>query len=160
MYLMPHIHLCVVRLKIIYSRRAYVEGDFMVNKGFLHGRLTADPELRTVKNNKNLVSSTLAVQGVGKDAKTDFIPIVAWDNTAELIAKHCKKGSELVVEYHLYPHYSKDKKDNTHFSLDVVVDSFDFCGSKGSAKASDSSADDAADEEGQNVVDDELEPYN
>ena len=59
------------------------------------GRLTSDPELKNV-NGKSLVNFTLAVQET-KD-KAHFLGFTAWEKTADLISKYCKKGNKIAVE--------------------------------------------------------------
>ena len=59
----------------------------MLNKIFIMGRLTRDPELRRTQNGTAVTSFTLAVDRDFKNADgtkdTDFIDVVAWRTTAE-----------------------------------------------------------------------------
>lgn len=102
----------------------------MMNNVNLHGRLTATPELKTTTNNKKVVSFRLAVDRNGKNNGTDFISVVAWDGTAEFIAKHFEKGQQMLVEGKLRTHSIPDKNDasKNHTVMDVVVDQVYFCG--------------------------------
>ena len=63
----------------------------MMNKVFLIGRLTRDPELRYTGSNKAVCQITVAVNrgfgGQNSNAETDFINVVLWDKTAENVAK-------------------------------------------------------------------------
>ncbi len=104
----------------------------MLNNVNLHGRLTATPELKTTNNDKKVVSFRLAVDRNGKNAGTDFINVVAWDNTAEFIARHFEKGQQMIVEAHLRTHSIPDKNDasKNRTVMDVVVDQVYFCGPK------------------------------
>lgn len=62
----------------------------------LVGRLTRDPEIKEIGNNKNSVCNfTLAIRRNADDA--DFIDCTAWNKTAELICNYCKKGGYLAV---------------------------------------------------------------
>lgn len=72
------------------------------NKVILVGRLTAQPEMRYTQSAKPVTSFTLAVsrnrRSDGKDAETDFIPIVAWQRLAEICAQYLGKGSLVIIE--------------------------------------------------------------
>ena len=62
----------------------------MLNKIFLMGRLTRDPELRRTQTGTPVASFSLAVDRDFKDRETgerkaDFINIVAWRQTAEFV---------------------------------------------------------------------------
>lgn len=102
----------------------------MLNVVTLHGRLGADPELKTTRNNKKTVSFTLFVDRNGKDVPADRISIVAWDKTAENICKHFKKGQQIIVKGSLRTRTYTDKVNKSHLVTEVLVDSYDFCGSK------------------------------
>lgn len=60
------------------------------------GRLTKDPELRTVgDNNTPVCNFTAAINrrfSKGGENKADFINCVAWRSTAEFICKYFKQG--------------------------------------------------------------------
>ena len=66
-----------------------------MNKVFLLGRLTKDPELKTTPKGLQIARFTLAVDGINK---TDFINCVAFAKTAELLQKYVKQGQRLAVE--------------------------------------------------------------
>lgn len=72
-----------------------------MNKVFLIGNLTKNPELSTTNNGKSLCRFTLAVQR--KFANTqgvreaDFLTITVWGATADNCAKYLKKGSKAAV---------------------------------------------------------------
>ncbi len=63
----------------------------MLNVVVLTGRLVADPELRHTSSDIAVTSFTIAVNRrfarPGEERQTDFIDIVAWRNTAEIICK-------------------------------------------------------------------------
>jgi single-strand DNA-binding protein len=100
-----------------------------MNKVILKGRMARDPEMRYTTTGKAIASFTLAVNGYGKDAKAEFIPCVAWEKTAELIGNNCVKGSEILVEGRLQVR-SYDKNGEKRYVTEVIVTTFEFCGSK------------------------------
>ena len=104
-----------------------------MNRVVLVGRLTKDPELRTTTSGLSQTRFTLAVNrrvaGPDGQRKADFIPCVAWGQTAETIAKYLKKGRELAVEGRIQTG-SYDAQDGTkRYTTDVVVENFTFIGS-------------------------------
>ena len=100
-----------------------------MNKVFLKGRLTNEPELRQTPNGVSVSKFTIAVNRRFDREKTDFINCEAWRNTAEFISKFFCKGKEIAVVGEL--HIDKSEKDGkTNYFTNVVVDEAEFCGSK------------------------------
>lgn len=100
-----------------------------MNKVFLKGRLTNDPELRQTPNGVSVSKFTIAVNRRFDREKTDFINCEAWRNTAEFIAKYFTKGKEIALIGEL--HIDKSEKDGkTNYFTNVVVDEAEFCGNK------------------------------
>lgn len=100
-----------------------------MNKVFLKGRLTNDPELRQTPNGVSVSKFTIAVNRRFDREKTDFINCEAWRNTAEFISKFFCKGKEIAVVGEL--HIDKSEKDGkTNYFTNVVVDEVEFCGNK------------------------------
>ena len=106
----------------------------MLNKIFLMGRLTRDPELRRTGSGLAVASFSLAVDRDFKsqsgEKETDFIDIVAWRNTAEFASKYFTKGRMAVVEGRLQIRDWTDKEGNKRRSSEVVADSIYFGDSK------------------------------
>lgn len=102
----------------------------MLNKIFIMGRLTADPELRRTNNGAAVTSLTLAVDRDFKNADgtkdTDFISVVAWRNQAEFLAKYFTKGRMAVVEGRLQMRDWTDKDGNKRRNAEVIADNVYF----------------------------------
>ena len=99
-----------------------------MNHVILSGRLTKDPEIRYTSNNKAVASLTLAVDdGKDKDGerKTQYIPCVAWEKTAELIDKHFLKGDPLTVIGKISVR-SYEKDGQKKYVTEVVVNGIEF----------------------------------
>ena len=68
----------------------------MLNKIFIMGRLTRDPELRRTQSGTPVTSFSLAVDRDFKsqsgEKETDFIDVVAWRQTAEFVARYFTRG--------------------------------------------------------------------
>ena len=106
----------------------------MLNKVFIMGRLTRDPELRRTQSGTAVTSFSLAVDRDFKsqsgEKETDFIDVVAWRSTAEFVAKYFTKGRMAVVEGRLQIRDWKDKDGNNRRSAEVVADNIYFGDSK------------------------------
>lgn len=106
----------------------------MLNKIFLMGRLTRDPELRRTGSGTAVTSFSLAVDRDFKsqsgEKETDFIDIVAWRNTAEFVSKYFTKGRMAVVEGRLQLRDWTDRDGNKRRSAEVVADNVYFGDSK------------------------------
>lgn len=106
----------------------------MLNKCFIMGRLTRDPELRRTQSGTAVTSFSLAVDRDFKEQNgerlTDFIDVVAWRATAEFVAKHFTKGRMAVVEGRLQMRPWTDRDGNKRIAAEVVADNVYFGDSK------------------------------
>ena len=105
----------------------------MLNKCFLLGRLTKDPEIRRTNGGTAVTSFTLAVDRDFKtngEKDTDFIDVVAWRNTAEFVSKYFSKGRMAIVEGRLQIRDWTDKNGNKRRTAEVVADNVYFGDSK------------------------------
>ncbi len=105
-----------------------------MNKVILTGRLTRDPESRMTQSNMEVARFSIAAQGdfVNKNGERDveFINCVAFNRTATTINKFCKKGSLIGIQGRIR-NSSYDAQDGSkRYTTDVVVDQFEFLGSK------------------------------
>ena len=106
----------------------------MLNKIFVMGRLTKNPELRRTGSGTPVASFTLAVdrdfKSQGGEKETDFIDIVAWRSTAEFVSKFFSKGRMAVVEGRLQIRDWTDKDGNKRKNAEIVADNVYFGDSK------------------------------
>lgn len=102
------------------------------------GRLTRDPNVKYTQSGKAYASFTLAIdrRKSGDDKQqTDFISCVAWEKTAEVISQYVSKGQKIAVEGRIQTRsYEKDGRKN--YVTEVVVQSMEFCDSKGGGTSS------------------------
>ena len=106
-----------------------------MNKVQLLGRLTRDPEVRYTQTNNTLVASfNLAVNRrfakEGEERQADFINIVAWNKTGELVSKYFKKGQQIVVVGRLQTRNYEDDKGIKHYVTEVIAEEVYFAGNK------------------------------
>nr|DAY52821.1 MAG TPA: Single strand binding protein [Caudoviricetes sp.] len=106
----------------------------MLNKIFIMGRLTRDPELRRTQNGTAVAGFALAVDRDYKNAdgtkETDFIEVVAWRSSAEFVSKYFTKGRMAIVEGRLQIRDWTDKDGNKRRNAEVVADNVYFGDSK------------------------------
>ena len=107
----------------------------MLNKIFIMGRLTRDPELRRTQTGTPVASFSLAVDRDFKDKSTgeratDFIDVVAWRQTGEFVSRFFTKGRMAVVEGRLQIRDWTDKDGNKRRTAEVVADNIYFGDSK------------------------------
>lgn len=102
-----------------------------LNKIFLYGNLTRDPELRALPSGAQIASFGLATNRTYKDKNgqkqeaTEFHNIVAFGRLAETIAQYMKKGRPLFVEGRIQTR-SWESEGQKKYRTEVVVDNFQF----------------------------------
>lgn len=107
----------------------------MLNRVILMGRLTADPELKQTQGEISVTSFSIAVERNLVDKATgkrgaDFVNIVAWRGTAELICKYFAKGRLIALEGSIQTRNYEDKNGNKRTAFEVVADNVYFTGEK------------------------------
>lgn len=106
----------------------------MLNSVNLMGRLTADPELRTTENKKSVTSFSIAVErnyaSKGQEREVDFIDVVAWNQTAEFIAKYFAKGALIAIQGELRTRTYTANDGSTRKSVEVLADKAFFSSTK------------------------------
>ena len=101
-----------------------------MNCVILCGRTTTDIDIRTTASGKSVTSFALAVDRPGANDKTDFIPIVAWEKTAEFLNKYISKGRKIIVEGFLATRKYEDKNGNSRIAYEVVANRVEFADGK------------------------------
>lgn len=101
-----------------------------MNNTIIFGRLTKDPEVRYSQgeNPMAIASFSVAVDRQQKNGEqsADFIPCKAFGKTAENLGKYFQKGARIVIQGHLQSGSYKNQEGRTIYTLDLVVDRFDF----------------------------------
>ena len=105
-----------------------------MNKLFFTGRLTADPEVRYLQDGKAVASFNFAVNRSFDRENSDFFRCTAFGKTAETIEKLVKKGTKLVIMGRIQNNNYTDKNGVKRYDMQVMVDEFEFCESKGESK--------------------------
>ena len=102
-----------------------------MNKVFLSGNLTRDPEVRYTQNGKAVARMGIAVNhGYGDKQTTHFFNLQAWEKIAEFCQRYLGKGSRVLVEGRLQTYSYEGKDGTTKSGVDVVVEIIEFAGGK------------------------------
>ena len=101
-----------------------------MNKVFLLGRLTKDPEVRYTTTGKVVAQFTIAVDrpytNIDGQKDADFFPIVIWGKSAETAGNSLRKGQRVLIEGRVQIR-SYDAKDGTkRWITEVIADRFEF----------------------------------
>ncbi len=102
-----------------------------LNKVFLMGRLTRDPQQRFLPSGQAVTELGLAINNVfiskgEKREETTFVDIEAWGPQGDAINKYMKKGRPLFVEGRLKFDSWQTKEGEKRSKLRVVLDRFQF----------------------------------
>ncbi len=105
-----------------------------MNKVFLIGRLTRDPELRYTGNNTPVASFTVAVNRTftnqAGEREADFINVVVWRKQAENVKNYLSQGSQVAIEGRLQVRNYDDQNGQKRYVTEVIADNVEFVGSK------------------------------
>jgi single-strand DNA-binding protein len=99
-----------------------------VNKVFIVGRMTADPQLRTTPSGQPVTSFSVATNRVwtnkagSKQEETEFHNVVAWGRTAEIASQFLKKGSLVFVEGRLRTRTWQDKQGQNRRTTEIMCE--------------------------------------
>jgi single-strand DNA-binding protein len=114
------------------------------NKVLFMGHLTRDPQLKTLPNQTVVAEFGMACNRKWKSAGGEereevcFVDCAAFGRTAEVIGEHFIKGRAIFVEGRLKYDTWEDKQSGSKRSkLSIVVDSFQFVGSRGESDEAD-----------------------
>lgn len=114
-----------------------------MNNVSLVGRITRDPELRTISSGNVTTNITVAINrkftNQSGEREADFVPVVVWNKQAENVVKYCKKGMQVGVTGRIQTR-SYDAQDGTkRYVTEVVADSVQFLSSNNAGSSNYSS---------------------
>ncbi len=94
-----------------------------MNKVLLTGRLTRDPEMRSLASGKNVTTFTVASNefiGGGRE-KAEYHPVVTWDRLAEIAGTYLGKGQQVAIEGRLQTRSWDDERGQRHWKTEIVA---------------------------------------
>lgn len=106
-----------------------------MNKVFLIGNLTRDPELTETTSGVALCRFAIAVNrnygSADGERKTDFFNIVAWRGLGETVARYAKKGNKVAVSGSIELRNYEDSQGVKRTGVDIVAQDVEFLTPKG-----------------------------
>jgi single-strand DNA-binding protein len=101
-----------------------------MNKVFLIGNLTRDPELTETPSGVAVCRFSIAVSRNYTDAsgerQTDFFNCTAWRGLGETIARYCKKGNKVAVVGSIQLRNYEDNQGVKRTAVDIIVNDVEF----------------------------------
>lgn len=96
-----------------------------MNLSIISGRLTKEPEVKTLSTGSTVLNYTVAVSRNDKNKTTDFVDCVAWGTTADNIGRYFHKGDVIIV---LGKITTRDyEKDGKRYKVqELLTDRFEF----------------------------------
>jgi len=98
------------------------------NKAIIVGRLTRDPESRSMPSGQTVVSFSIATNRVwvgqdgNKQESTEFHNIVAFGKLADICSKYLSKGRLVLIEGRLQTNSWQDKEGNKRYRTEIIAD--------------------------------------
>jgi single-strand DNA-binding protein len=109
-----------------------------LNKVFLMGNLTRDPEIRYTQTGTAVTRIGLAVNRRIRDAATnqwrdeaEFINVTMFGRRGEVISEYFRKGDPIFIEGRLHYRSWETQAGERRSMLDVVAENFEFLSGRG-----------------------------
>jgi single stranded DNA-binding protein (ssb) len=115
------------------------------NKVIISGKLCADPDSRQTQSGTPVTTIRVAVNrrfvkssndGGAPQQTADFFTVVAWQGTAEFVARYFRKGSSIMVEGRLQERQWTDQQNQKRYATEIVAEDVFFVDSKNENPAS------------------------
>ncbi len=105
-----------------------------MNKVFLIGNLTRDPELTETAGGVSVCHFSIAVNrsytSSDGERQTDFFNVTAWRGLADTVSRFCKKGSKVAVSGSIQMRTYEDNSGQKRTAVDVIAQDVEFLSSK------------------------------
>ena len=117
-----------------------------LNKVFLMGNLTRDPELRYLPSGQPVTSFSIAMNRVynsqtgEKKEEVSYVRVVVWARLAEICNEYLKKGSPVFVEGRMQSRSWEGQDGTKRSTIEVVAQNVQFLPRSGQARTSESAA--------------------
>ena len=115
-----------------------------LNKVYLIGNLTRDPELRQTPSGQAVCTFGLATNRVytdnagQKQTQTEFHNVVVWARQAEIVHQYLQKGSMALIEGRLQTRNWQDPQGQKHWRTEIISERIQFGPRPGGAGAGNS----------------------
>lgn len=105
-----------------------ISNGMNLNKVFLMGRLTADPQLRSTQTGTAVATFSVATNRVWvsktgeKKEDVQFHNVVVWGRQAEVVSRFLKRGGLVMVEGRLQTRSWQDKEGQNRRTTEVICE--------------------------------------
>lgn len=100
-----------------------------LNKVFLIGNLTSDPEVRTTPSGQMVCNFRMATNRIWNDKntgqqqqKTEYHSVVAWRRLAEIASQFLNKGGLVFIEGRLETRTWQDQNGNKRYRTEIIAE--------------------------------------
>jgi single-strand DNA-binding protein len=99
-----------------------------LNKVFIIGNLTADPELKTTPGGQSVMEIRVATNRTWADKtgkrqeQAEFHSVIIWGRQAEIVKQFLTKGSSIFIEGRLQTRNWEDKQGAKHWKTEVICE--------------------------------------
>lgn len=103
-----------------------------INKAFIYGNLTRDPESRALPNGTPVASFSVATNRVYKDKagvkqeSVDYHNVVVFGRQAEIVTQYLRKGSSVFVEGRIQTRSWDDKEGKKQYRTEINAERVQF----------------------------------
>ena len=101
-----------------------------MNKVFLIGNLTRDPEMSETAGGVSVCHFGIAVNrsysSQDGERQTDFFNVTAWRGLADNIGRYCKKGNKVAVSGSVQIRNYEDNQGNRRTAVDIIAQDVEF----------------------------------
>lgn len=110
-----------------------------LNKVMIIGRLTRDPEVRTIPSGQTVATFSIATNRQWKNqqgeqqSQTEYHNVVAWRRLAEICGQYLSKGRQVYIEGYLQTRSWDDQSGTKRYRTEIVADNMIMLGNKGDA---------------------------
>lgn len=107
-----------------------------MNKVFIVGRLTKEPEHKTTQNGVNVATMSVAVTRRMNREQADFFNVIAWRGLADNCAKYLVKGQQIAVAGELRTRSYEANDGSKRYVTEIQAEDIEFLAKPGAANAS------------------------
>lgn len=99
-----------------------------LNKVFLIGNVTRDPEIKSLPSGQTVASFSVATNRFFTDKngqrqqRAEFHNVIAWGRLADVVSKFLKRGSLVLVEGRLQTRSWQDQTGTTRYRTEVIAE--------------------------------------
>lgn len=103
-----------------------------INKAFIYGNLTRDPEVKSLPSGQMVANFSIATNRVWKDREgrkqesVEYHNVVTFGRQAELVGQYLKKGSSAFIEGRLQTRSWEGQDGNKKYRTEIIVDNLQF----------------------------------